>query len=150
MAEFISAKDLPVTEEEEVDVLCVNPTTGEMCRKAKTTFSGNGNEYDLVLCDDVGKLYIMSGSCEAVLNKMINHELPRVFIYGNEDLDYVYCPNKFCIAPTLPDDVYITFDNYSIPGGPTVAFGINNSKGTLNALMTINNGTNIWAEVYGN
>ena len=46
--EFIAAKDLPVTEAEEVNVLVVNPSTGELAQKAGANLGG-GEQADLVL-----------------------------------------------------------------------------------------------------
>lgn len=40
--EFISAKDLPTTEAEEVDVLCVDPVTGELVKKPGANLGGGG------------------------------------------------------------------------------------------------------------
>lgn len=40
--EFIAAKDLPVTEVEEVDVLCVDPATGELVKKSGANLGGSG------------------------------------------------------------------------------------------------------------
>ena len=45
--EFIAAKDLPTTEAEEVDVLCVDPSTGEMRRKPGASLGGSGGGYIL-------------------------------------------------------------------------------------------------------
>lgn len=46
--EFIAAKDLPVTEAEEVNVLVVDPATGELAQKAGANLGG-GEQVDLVL-----------------------------------------------------------------------------------------------------
>lgn len=46
--EFIAAKDLPVTEAEEVNVLVVDPATGELAQKAGANLGG-GEQTDLVL-----------------------------------------------------------------------------------------------------
>lgn len=40
--ELIAAKDLPVTTEEEVDVLCVEPDTGELKKKSGANLGGSG------------------------------------------------------------------------------------------------------------
>lgn len=40
--ELIPAKDLPVTETEAVDVLCVDPATGVLARKSGANFGGGG------------------------------------------------------------------------------------------------------------
>lgn len=40
--EFIAAKDLPVTEAEEVNVLVVDPATGELAQKAGANLGGGG------------------------------------------------------------------------------------------------------------
>lgn len=45
--EFIAAKDLPVTEAEEVNVLVVDPSTGELTQKAGANLGGE--KVDLVL-----------------------------------------------------------------------------------------------------
>lgn len=88
MAEFIAAKDLPTTEEEEVDVLCVNPTTGEMCRKANTSFSGNGNEYDMLIRFSLGASNVSNfarfeyGAPQGIVDKLKNGEIPKIAIAG--------------------------------------------------------------------
>lgn len=46
--EFIAAKDLPVTEAEEVEVLVVDPKTGELAKKPGANLGG-GEQTDLVL-----------------------------------------------------------------------------------------------------
>lgn len=46
--EFIAAKDLPVTEAEEVNVLVVDPSTGELSQKAGANLGG-GEQADLVI-----------------------------------------------------------------------------------------------------
>lgn len=48
--EFISAKDLPTTEAEEVDVLCVE--NGELKRKAGATLGGGAGGYVIAVTKD--------------------------------------------------------------------------------------------------
>ncbi len=82
--EFISAKDLPTTEAEEVDVLCVEG--GELKRKAGASLGGN-TEYDLSIrlrstgFED-GNLIIecelLSGSYDAVYEKITSGVAPKV------------------------------------------------------------------------
>lgn len=79
--EFIAAKDLPVTEAEEVDVLVVNPETGELCKKSGTNLGG-GEQADLVLSltapgsgstaptSENTSVAIESGSLEAIAEAM--------------------------------------------------------------------------------
>lgn len=79
--EFIAAKDLPVTEAEEVDVLVVNPETGELCKKSGANLGG-GEQADLVISltapathgstptSDNTAVTIESGSLDAVAEAM--------------------------------------------------------------------------------
>lgn len=45
--EFIAAKDLPVTEAKEVNVLVVDPATGELAQKAGENLGGSGGVIEL-------------------------------------------------------------------------------------------------------
>lgn len=45
--EFIAAKDLPVTEAKEVNVLVVDPATGELAQKAGANLGGSGGVIEL-------------------------------------------------------------------------------------------------------
>lgn len=122
---------------------------GEIKRVSKSQVGGGSMEYDLVLQGyDTSTLYIMSGSCEAVLNKLKNKEHPKVFIYGCLDVDYSYVPSQFFRPPTDGTYEYITFPSISVPGAASISFGINNDTGTLNAYMSVAGGDYVWAEEY--
>lgn len=91
--EFIAAKDLPTTEAEEVDVLCVEG--GELKRKPGASLGGKP-EYDLVVkftvqyveeYDDYKLMpELLSGSYEAVAAK-INENKPSVALIIIDETD---------------------------------------------------------------
>lgn len=120
--EFIAAKDLPVTEAEEVDVLCVE--NGEMKRKPAKGLGGNS--YDLKVriwfeLDEseevIPKGEVLEGSFETVKQKF-DSELPalalviedatnagewdgNIYKYiGETEMTALYVPNNL-------DDAYI-------------------------------------------
>ena len=89
--EFIAAKDLPVTEAEEVNVLVVDPATGEMAQKPGANLGGSGGETpDLVMAltgylsgssafnDGVAELSIIAGTPSAIKAKLEAGESPVV------------------------------------------------------------------------
>ena len=122
---------------------------GEIKRAPKSQVGGGSMEYDLVLQGYYPPtLYIMSGSCEAVLNKLKNNEEPKVFIYGNCDQDYFYVPTQVFRAPTDGSYEYISFPSISVPGAASISFGITTDTGTLNAYMRMAGGDYVWAEEY--
>lgn len=51
--EFIAANELPEIEAETVDVLCVNPETGEMGKKSGTSLGGGGGSSGMFLFANV-------------------------------------------------------------------------------------------------
>lgn len=95
--EFIPAKDLPTTEGNEVDVLCVE--NGELKRKAISL--GGDTEYDLILrvvggWDEesgnniVIEYEVIQGSYDAVKQKIDNAIEPNVLILEERrDGDYI-------------------------------------------------------------
>lgn len=70
--EFISAKDLPITEAKEVDVLCVE--NGEMKRKPANGLGGGG--YDVVMRMEPNSemLTLEKGSYSEVIDKLMSNE----------------------------------------------------------------------------
>ena len=103
--EFISAANLPTTEANEVDVLCVE--NGELKRKAASGLGG-GN-YDAVIlvnewynepADEYGVTFTLeSGSHEALVNIINSGKMPKILLHGN--LYYGYdCPyvEEICAA----------------------------------------------------
>lgn len=95
--EFIPAKDLPTTEGNEVDVLCVE--NGELKRKAISL--GGDPEYDLILRvvggwdeesgnQTVIEYEVIQGSYDAVKQKIDNAIEPNVLILEERrDGDYI-------------------------------------------------------------
>lgn len=88
---FIPANELPVAEGDEVSVLCLE--NGELKQKAANGLGGGGNpEYDLVvrvtLAFNEDELYvesheIISGSYDAVVQKIDSYVIPRCLIIEN-------------------------------------------------------------------
>lgn len=149
MADFKKLADVEITEVVNDEDTVLIEQGGEIKRVSKSQVGGGSAEYDLVLQGyDTSTLYIMSGSCEAVLNKLKNNELPKVLIYGNCDQDYFYVPSQFFRLPTDGTYEYISFPSISFPGGATVGFGINTDTGLLNAYMSVVGGDHVWAEEY--
>lgn len=87
--ELIAANDLPVTEAEEVDVLCVDPETGELAKKPGAKLGG-GEQADLVLTLIAPAAYgatptsentsvaVESGSLDAIVEAMRTGRPPVV------------------------------------------------------------------------
>ena len=116
--EFIAAKDLPATEAKEVDVLCVEPATGELVRKPGASLGGGAEEYDAVvhMAYMNGEYAILeNGSRQAVIDKLAQNKIPKVLVYGAMDLiNFVSVPSSFtltegaydCTSLTIPDTLY--------------------------------------------
>lgn len=80
--EFIAANALPVTEAEEVNVLVVDPATGELAQKAGANLGGGGEQADLVIAltmpsgkynvptSENTSVAIESGSLDAIVEAM--------------------------------------------------------------------------------
>lgn len=80
--EFIAANALPVTEAEEVNVLVVDPATGELAQKAGANLGGGGEQADLVIAltmpsgnlaiptSETTSVTIESGSLDAIVEAM--------------------------------------------------------------------------------
>ena len=101
--EFIAAKDLPVAEGDEVDVLCVE--NGELKRKEGASL---GDKYDLVLETasylSTGVDYspeditVVSGSVSSCIEKMLVGEIPAVKIKALYQYyyDYTFSQSLVC------------------------------------------------------
>ena len=74
--EFIAAKDLPVTEEKEVNVLVVNPATGELAQKSGANLGGGGGGSDFcVIYSYIDYTYrYIGGDYEAIKEKLITDQ----------------------------------------------------------------------------
>jgi hypothetical protein len=100
--EFIAAKDLPVTEAEEVEVLVVDAETGELAKKPGANLGGGGEQTDLVISltapdgnhtpmtIDTTSVVIESGSLDAIVEALKAGRPPvvkckRFFIYNGFD-----------------------------------------------------------------
>lgn len=97
--EFISAKDLPATEAEEVDVLCVEG--GELKRKAGASLGGDA-KYDAVIHTTdfltIDAYTLVSGTYEAVRAKMLADEVPKIkAIWTNTDSNGAVWHNSLCV-----------------------------------------------------
>ena len=111
--------------------------------------SGGADEYDLVLqAYEANTLYIMSGSVQAVIDKLNNKKFPHIYIYGNADKDYCISVNAIDRAPTYPDFEYIGFGTYTIPGSLTLTFGIETHDDTHQAYVETESGSKAWAVEY--
>ena len=112
--------------------------------------SGGGvYEYDLVLWyQEDSMLYIMSGSVQAVIDKLDNKKIPRIYIYGNADRDYCISVNTVYRSATYPDYEFIDFGTYTIPGSLTLTFGIETHDDTHQAYVEPKNGSRVWAVEY--
>lgn len=149
MADFKKLADAEITEVVNNEDTVLIEQGGEIKRAPKSQIGGGSAEYDLVLDGSaLDRLYIMSGSCEAVLNKLKNNEHPKVFIYGNYDQDYFYVPSKIFRAPIGGGYEMISFESIAVPGCGTVYYGISTDSGPLNAYMVLGSGDYIWAEEY--
>lgn len=118
--EFIAAKDLPATEAKEVDVLCVEPATGELVRKPGASLGGSSEEYDAVvhMAYMNGEYAILeSGSRQAVIDKLAGNKIPKVLVYGAIDMtNFVGVPSTFTLDGGMSDMTSLTIPsmNYKI------------------------------------
>ena len=82
--EFISAKDLPISEAEEVDVLCVE--NGELKRKEGTSLGGNKYDAKVKLWGEMvdGEMMLkgelLEGSFDALMEKINNDILTTALV----------------------------------------------------------------------
>lgn len=80
--EFISAKDLPISEAEEVDVLCVE--NGELKRKAGANFGGSAYDAKIKVWFDANdeefKCELVEGSFNDLYEKINNEIVTNVII----------------------------------------------------------------------
>lgn len=113
--EFIAAKDLPTTEAKEVDVLCVEPATGELVRKPGASLGGGAEEYDAVvhMAYMNGEYAILeSGSRQAVIDKLAGNKIPKVLVYGAIDMtNFVGVPSTFTLDGGVSDSTSLTIPN---------------------------------------
>ena len=113
--EFIAAKDLPTTEAKEVDVLCVEPATGELVRKPGASLGGGAEEYDAVvhMAYMNGEYAILeSGSRQSVIDKLAANKIPKVLVYGLIDLtNFVGVPSAFTLGEGMSDSTSLTIPN---------------------------------------
>lgn len=138
----------------EVDTVLI-VQNGEIKQTPKNNVGGAGgsDEYDLVLqAQYASALYIMSGSVQAVIDKLNNKKLPHIYIYGNADQDFCISVNAIYRAPTYPDFEIIDFGTYTIPGSLTLAFGIETHEDTHQAYVEEKSGSvsgsKAWAVEY--
>jgi hypothetical protein len=124
--EFIPANELPTTEANEVDVLCVE--NGELKLKAGASLGGGDAEYDLILRvvggydEEAGnqtviEYEVIQGSYDAVKQKIDNAIEPKVLISGEfRDGDYiekvVYETRAFWYSITSEGYEALDFDDY--------------------------------------
>lgn len=151
--EFKKLSDVETAEtvNEEDTVLIVQ--NGEIKQAPKNNVgggasSGGVDEYDLVL-EYFDTLYIMSGSVQAVIDKLNNKKFPRIYIYGNLDKDYFISVNAVYRSPTYPDYENIDFGTYTIPGATAITFGIETNNDTHQAYVKPVSGSRVWAVEYG-
>lgn len=125
--EFISAKDLPTTEAEEVNVLCLE--NGELKQKPAKGLGGGGGGFDLILFSgsNVDERYIIQGDYNTVKEKIDNNQPTFVMVrhwYGNpgesinENTSTFICSCMYNngYVEDLPDDalhIYYAPDGYS-------------------------------------
>ena len=84
MAEFISAKDLPITEAEEVDVLCVD--NGELKRKQAKGLGGGGSYIIKAPLSEI-ELDQENGTITVTLTESYDNFMPIIYAGGNVALD---------------------------------------------------------------
>lgn len=118
--EFIAAKDLPVTEAEEVNVLVVDPSTGELAQKAGANLGGGSTKADLVIRINTHAEFatmeyveIVSGSVEAVYTAFESGAFPVVEVESLVTLEmdsYWRGANKFPATVVFyGDKMYVSF-----------------------------------------
>lgn len=145
--EFIAAKDLPATEAKEVDVLCVEPETGELVRKPGASLGGGAEEYDMLIRFSVAGGGIHDnfarfeyGTPQAIIEKLRNGEIPKIVIAGS----FEYCTISYINRSVKSSN--IDSDSYSIDLDV-----INDYTDTLGYYLTITlaNETSYLYENYG-
>lgn len=105
--EFIAAKDLPMTEAEEVNVLCVE--NGELKLKNASNLGGNKEEeepvpeWDAIIevsQDENGVIYTLTlGSFESLKTSILNHQIPKVLLTGEAGgIHNMMVPNGFAFS----------------------------------------------------
>lgn len=117
--EFIAAKDLPVTEAEEVDVLCVE--NGELKRKAGASLGGGSEEMDIVLTVDSflgnylteNNVTVAEGSMEAVRTAFKEGRNPKGKVIFRSDSSNEY--GIYGCAAELPATFYL-YGGYIVMG----------------------------------
>ena len=116
--EFIPAKDLPVAEGDEVDVLCVE--NGELKRKEGTSLGGSNN-YDLVVehrytyMGSVTTFNVVTGSYETILEKLRNgNEVTGLLKYSfgvNEGENTSFGTERIFSFNAFPEENCIRFSS---------------------------------------
>lgn len=82
--EFIAAKDLPIAEGDEVDVLCVE--NGELKRKEGASLGGGNTEWDAIFVLEGGSSVgssspvMATGTYETLKAKIDAGEVPRAYV----------------------------------------------------------------------
>lgn len=113
--EFIAANALPVTEAEEVNVLVVDPETGELAQKAGANLGGGSSVDGIISCttspvsaNNVDAFTLTDFDYEAIKAKIISGSVPNIlvkhdFTYGDtysavgKVIDVDYAKNYDCI-----------------------------------------------------
>jgi hypothetical protein len=114
--ELITAKDLPVTEAEEVNVLVVDPTTGELAQKAGINLGGSGVielEVEFVPYDyatDDGEYYRFANMDQ--MQKVIDNNMNLHIVIMSEDCGTPVVTNH---AYSCLKDTLIIGDNSGTP-----------------------------------
>lgn len=114
--EFISAKDLPISEAEEVDVLCVE--NGEMKRKPASGIGGN-TKYDLKFkltpgINEEGNNYttieLLEGSYDPAKHKLDNFEPISVLAISDWPENEEYGWTKMRTISTIPEATVVYYN----------------------------------------
>lgn len=101
--EFISAANLPTTEAEEVDVLCVEG--GELKRKAGASLGGG--DWDAVInTNDYTNFALSFGSYEALREKAMAGGVLRIVVLANgtDDNGVMWHETYIAYAVQVPED----------------------------------------------
>lgn len=114
--EFVAAKDLPVTEAEKVNVLVVDPATGELAQKAGANLGGGSTQADLVIRINNSISYateedieIVSGSVEAACTAYESGKFPvvEVEIVSPTNSTYIRYANKYPVEVIFYADLML-------------------------------------------
>ena len=87
---FISANELPNTEADEVDVLCVE--NGEMKRKTGTSLGGSFDAViDMATWGDASTCTFVEGSYDTIMKKISKFHAPTICVIVHEKDDLIFC-----------------------------------------------------------